>query len=173
MSKVFRLLRYDYPLFIILHLTNWLPDSIIFLRFRGFLARFFFKQAGINLRLGRNLTFYNPSKIVLGRDVYIAEGNWFSAGAEINVGDEVMFGPKSVIVSSNHKIEGGSYRFSAIELNPILIGKGCWIAAQCTITAGSNIGDSTLIAANTVCKGFVPRNVIYGGTPGKIIRVND
>jgi acetyltransferase-like isoleucine patch superfamily enzyme len=173
MRKVFRLLRYDYPLFMILNLTNWLPDSIIFLRFRGILARFFFKKAGMNLRLGRNLTFYNPSKIILGRDVYIAEGNWFSAGEEIIVGDEVIFGPKSVIVSSNHTFQGGSYRFSTIELKPIFIGKGCWIAAQCTITAGSYIGDSTLIAANTVCKGFVPRSVLYGGTPGKIIRVND
>lgn len=173
MKNLIRLIRYDWPLHIVLVLTNWLPDNVVILRFRGFLARPFFNRCGANLRLGRNLTFYNPSKIAIGRDVYIAEGNWFAAGEEISIGKEVIFGPKSVITSSNHTRKDGSFRFGPPERSPITIGNGCWIAANCTITAGTSLGETVLVAANTVTRGVIPNNVLYAGTPGKVIRTNE
>jgi hypothetical protein len=56
----------------VLLVTNWLPDNVVFLRFRGFLAGFFLNGSCKNLRLGRNVTFYNPSKIFISDNVYIA-----------------------------------------------------------------------------------------------------
>ncbi len=71
---MWRLLRYDLPLHFVLRLTNWLPDNVMFIRLRGRLARPFFKSCGTRLGLGRNITFYNPSKIEIGEDVYIGYG---------------------------------------------------------------------------------------------------
>ncbi|MCO5259134.1 MAG: acyltransferase [Crocinitomicaceae bacterium] len=106
----------------------------------------------------------------LGSNIYIAQGNWFSAGESISIGDEVIFGPKSVITSSNHTLENQSYRYGKPTSKPIVIEKGVWIAANCTITAGTHIGKGTLIAANSVTRGEIPPLVIYGGVPGKIIK---
>lgn len=157
---------------LVLLLTNWLPDNVIFLRLRGWLASFFFKKCGKDLRLGRDLTFYNSSQMFLGDHIYIAKGNWFSAGSEIRIGAEVIFGPQSVISASNHTKMDGSFRYGAPNRAPISIGRGSWIAGNCTITAGSQIGEGCLIAANSVVSQQVPADSLYGGVPGKIIRQN-
>ena len=85
------LLRYEWPLHVVLLLTNWLPDNVIFLRLRGLLASFFLGECGDDLRLGRNVTFYNPSKIRIGSHVYLAYGCLCLAGDQpISIGDEVI-----------------------------------------------------------------------------------
>lgn len=173
MNKYLRLFKYDIPLHFVLKLTNWLPDNVIFLRFRGRIAKPFFKSCGKKLGLGRDLTFYNPSNISIGENVYISIGNWFNAPANIIIEDEVMFGPKSVITSSNHTKHNGSYRYGKPQISPIQIGKGSWVSANCTITAGSNIGKGCLIASNSVVRGVVPDNSLYGGVPGKVIKQID
>ena len=170
MKKLFRLLRYDWPLHFVLLLTNWLPDNVLLLRLRGALARPFFGSCGLNLRLGRNLSFYNPSQIEIGSDVYIAYGSWFMGGDEISIGDEVLVGPYCVVVSSNHTRLNGSFRYGKAERAPIHIDAGSWLASQVTVTAGSVIGSGTLIAAGSVVNGTIPADVIAGGRPAHVIR---
>lgn len=164
-------LRYDWPLHFVLLLTNWLPDNVIFLRLRGWLAHFFFGACGRNLRLGRRLTFINPKQISFGDNVYIAYGCWISAGEKVHLDHEVMLGPYCVITSINHQKAADSYRYGEDEVMPILIGQGSWVAAHCVITAGSNIGKGCLVAANAVVpKGEVPDNAMVGGTPARLIK---
>lgn len=158
------------PMHFILLFTNWLPDSTIFLRLRGTLIKPFFGLCGKCLMVGRNVTFYNSKNIYIGSDVYIAEGNWFSASTDIIIDDEVMFGPKSVITSSNHTKTDNSFRYSVPKPQSIRIGKGSWISANCTITAGSKIGDGCLIASNTVVRNIVASKTMFGGVPGKFIK---
>ena len=170
MHKIIRLLRYDWPLHFVLLLTNWLPDNVIFLQLRGALARLFLGSCGQNLRLGRNITFYNPSKITFGKDVYVAYGCWFMAGAQIAIGDEVLIGPYCVIVSSNHQQEGSSFRFGNSTQKPIQIGFGSWLGSHVTVTAGTIVGRSCQVAANAVLTDEYPDNVLLGGVPARIIK---
>lgn len=165
-----RCFRHDWPLHFVLLLTNWLPDNTVFLRIRGALARHFLGSCGPNLRLGRNITFYNPSKIHLGRDVYIAIGTWFMAGGEITVGDEVLFGPYCVLVSSSHQRKGRSFRFGAPERLPIQIASGSWLAAHVTVTGGTSIGEGSLVAANSVVTKDVPPDRVVAGLPARELR---
>ncbi len=163
-------LRYFWPLHFVILLTNWLPDNVLFLRIRGYLARPFFGKCGKDLRLGRDITFYNCKNIEIGNHVYIAKSNWFSASEKIIIGDEVIFGPHSVISSANHTRIKQSFRYGEPNKKPIYIKKGVWVAANCTIVAGSTIGEGSLVAANTVVNSDVPRDVVYSGNPGKIVK---
>ena len=153
-------------------ITNFFPDNVIFLRLRGFLYSFFVGSCGKNLRVGRNVTFYNSKNLQFGSDVYIAEGCWFNASESIIVSDEVLFGPKCIVVSSNHSKINNSYRYGLPKSKPIFIGRGTWICGNCTITAGSNIGSGCLIAANSVTINDYPDNSIISGVPGKVISKN-
>lgn len=168
-NRIYRMLRFDWPLHFVLFFTNWLPDNGPFLRLRGLLASPFFGTCAENLRLGRNLTFYNPSKIQIGKDVYIAQGGWFMAGTDIIVGDQVLFGPYCVVVSSNHSLSGKSYRYGEAVNRPITIGFGTWIASHVTIAAGAEIGEGVLVAANSVVSKSIMSGVVCGGVPAKII----
>lgn len=170
MNKFYRLLRYDWPLHFVLLLTNWLPDNIIFIRFRGALATPFFKKCGKKLGLGRNTVFYNSSKISFGDYVYVAYNCWFASGEDILIDDEVLFGPGVIVTSTNHTRSNGSYRFGHGIDKPIHIKKGTWIGGNSTITAGSVIGEGCVIGANTVIIGNVPDNVLFAGNPGKMIK---
>jgi acetyltransferase-like isoleucine patch superfamily enzyme len=167
---MWRLLRYDLPLHFVLLLTNWLPDNVIFIRLRGSLARPFFKSCGKKLGLGRNITFYDPSNLEIGDYVYIAYGCWFNCSGGIKIGNEVLFGPYGVIVTSNHILNANSYRFGVAEKAPIIIGDGSWIAAHVTILAGTTIGRGVLIAANSVVRKKVEDFSVYGGVPAKSIK---
>lgn len=169
-SKLYRLLRFDWPLHFVLLFTNWLPDNVVFLRLRGWLTSPFFGKCGKDLRLGRGIVFYNASRIQIGSHVYIAKGCWFSAGDPIKISDEVMFGPNVVVASSNHTMENGSFRYGKATGAAIVIGKGSWIGANCTITSGTIICEGVLVGANSVAKGQFAARSFYAGNPAKFIK---
>lgn len=170
MRKLYRLLRYDWPMHFVLVLTNWLPDNVAFIRMRGWLARPFFGKCGKKLGLGRNLTFYNCSNISIGNWVYIANGSWFSAGKEIVIEDEVLIGPQTVIATTNHTLQDGSYRFGAPQGGPVRIGKGCWIGAHCVILQGVTLGNTTVAGANSVVNQSFPSHSIIAGNPARLVK---
>lgn len=168
MNKFYRLFRYDWPMHFLLLFTNWLPDNVVFLRFRGKLISPFFRKCGKNLRVGRNNIFYDSSHMTIGDNVYIAAGNWFNASGGIKIGSEVMFGPKSLIVTSNHTRKNGSFRYGNSEIKPIEIGFGTWIGGNCAILAGASIGCGCLVGANSVVIGDIPDNSFCAGNPAII-----
>lgn len=171
MSKLKRLLRYDWPLHFVLLFTNWFPDNVVLIRLRGRLASPFFKKCGKRLGLGRNITFYDPSKIEIGNDVYIAYGCWFYGNEKIDIQDNAIFGPYVVVVTANHSYAEGSYRNGPhVDVKPVQIGAGSWIAAHCTILPGAQIAEATVIAANSVFKGTTTPGGIYGGVPAHKLR---
>jgi len=153
-----------------LFLTNWLPDNVIFLKFRGSLARLFLGSCGHYLKLARNITLYNPARIHFGNNIYIAYGCWLSAGEDIVVDDEVIFGPYCVVASENHSRLNGSFRFGEMKRAPIRIKRGSWLSAHVTLTAGSVIGEGSLIAAGAVVTKEIPANVLAGGVPARVLK---
>lgn len=174
MNKFYRLFRYDWPLHFVLFITNWLPDNVVFIRLRGLLAAPFFKKCGKKLGIGRCVVFYDPSKIEIGDWVYIAYGCWFSAGSGITIDDEVQFGPYNVIATTNHTRKNKSFRFGKPKGEYVHFKKGCWIGANCTILAGSKVGEGSVVGANTVVSGSVPANCLFAGNPGTVKKeIND
>ena len=171
LNKVLRLLRYDWPLHFILLVTNWLPDNVVFINLRGRLASLFLGSCGKRLGLGRNITFYNPRKIHIGSDVYIAKGCWSSAASDIEIKDEVLFGPYVCVVSANHTFLNKSYRYGNPDCAPIVIGKGSWIGAHSTVLKGISIGDGSLIGSNSVVTRDTKVFSVNAGVPAKEIRL--
>lgn len=170
MNNLRKYLRYDWPLHFILLWTNWFPDNVIFLRLRGWLVRPFFGKCGKDLRVGRNVVFHNPVMLTMGDHVFIAHGCSLLAIDEINIGDEVMFGPNCVAITGNHTSKDRSYRYGLASVAPISIGNGSWLGSHVVITAGCRIGENTLIAASAVVTRDIPSDVIAGGIPAKIIK---
>lgn len=173
LAKLRRCLRYDWPLHFVLRLTDWLPDNVIFLRLRGFLAGPFIGRCGKHLELGRHVSIYNPEKLLLGENVYMAYGTVILAGAPIDLGSEVIVGPYTVMSSSNHSKKNGSFRFGSPQTSPITVGAGTWIGAHVSILAGANIGKGCLVAAQAcVLEGSFPDHWMLAGVPAKGIKKN-
>lgn len=55
---------------------------------------------------------------------------------------------------------------------PIIIGENCWIGANVRICKGVEIGDNSIVAANSVVTKSVPANCIVAGNPAKIVKTD-
>jgi maltose O-acetyltransferase len=169
MNSKLRLLRYDWPLHFILIFTNWLPDNVVFMRLRGRLCKPFFASCGNKITLGRNLVFYNPSKIHIGSEVYIAYGCWICAGVKVTIGSKVSFGPGCVLASGSHKLTNDNFHDEAnFENEEILIDDGSWLAANVNVAGGTRIGKASLVAAGCSVKGIYPDKVLLATTKAEI-----
>lgn len=91
-------------------------------------------------------------------------------GAEIIIGNNVLFGPRVGIYTSNHAIDpkeriaGGCYAHS------VNIGNNTWIGAGVNINQGVTIGNNTIIGSGSVVTKSMPSNVIAAGVPRRVIR---
>jgi acetyltransferase-like isoleucine patch superfamily enzyme len=61
-------------------------------------------------------------------------------------------------------------KYAADISEEISIGNDVWIGRGCIIFTGTMIADGVVVAANSVVKGKLERNGIYGGIPAKLIK---
>lgn len=162
MNKYFRLFRYDLPLSVVFLVCSILPDNVIFLRLRGWMASHFLGSCGRDFRCGRHVVLYNPANIHIGSNVYLAYGCWINGGDTITIGDEVLLGPYCVLAPSNHTRLNRSFRYGPPHSGPISIGRGSWLGAQVVVLRQVTIGSGTVVAANTTVHSDVPDNVVFG-----------
>lgn len=117
--------------------------------------------------------FYSDfgKNITIGKGVFINSGCCFQDQGGITVGDGALIGHHVVLATINHDF--APERRAANHPAPIVIGENVWIGANVTVTPGVTIGDGAIIAAGAVVTKDVPPNVIAGGVPAKIIRLNE
>jgi maltose O-acetyltransferase len=115
------------------------------------------------------VTINFSNHIEIGRDVYIATGSWIHGWGGIVLEDEVQLGPYSVLVTGDHTLKDGSYRYGPSALAPIRICHGSWVAAHAVVTKGVTLGRGALLAANSVATKNIPDFAIAAGTPARIL----
>lgn len=113
-------------------------------------------------------------KLRIGNTAVISTGcNIRAAGGLIEIGDFSAIGQNTVIVAANHNVKAGlKYVFMPWDTTKtgVIIGTNVWVGANCSLVAGTRIGDNSVIAAGSVVTGDVPANEIWGGVPAKFIR---
>lgn len=162
------LLLYSWLVFLF---TSFLPDVHFIMRFRGFLLSKGMKSCGRNFQVSRSCVIRVLENLSVGDDVYLAPGVVIFCHTNVTIGSEVLIGPNTIVTAGNHSSDGASYRFGPSICIPVYIGNGSWIAGNCSITAGSNIGEHVLVAANSVVVGSLNPHSIYGGVPVKLKKV--
>lgn len=150
--------------------TFFIPDMAITMRFRGFLYFLPLKKAGRNIQIANSARLLGLENISIGSHVYIASGVTVNARYPIEIKNEVMIGHNSVIVSGNHSRIGNSFRFGQSSGSKIVIGYGSWIGANCTVTAGSQIGQGVLVGANSLVRSSLMDDSLYAGVPVRLIK---
>lgn len=154
----------------VISLTGWLPDFVPVLRLRGWLVGLALKRCGRDFQVACGVTFNFPQQIEIGEHVYLARGCWLHGSGGIVIEDEVQFGPYVVVITGDHGLENGSYRYGDGPRAPVRIGRGAWIAAHVTILRGVNVGAGALVAANAVANRDIPAFSIAGGVPARVLK---
>lgn len=106
---------------------------------------------------------------------FIGRNNVIVAREKIEVKSDCQIAEMVVIRDQNHNFgeHGKTITEQGFNCSPIIIDKNVWLSAKVTVTAGSIIGENTIVGANAVVKGKLDSNSVYVGVPVKKIRSFD
>lgn len=128
--------------------------------------------------IGRRVIYYPGVWIFTGRnlvvkdDVDFAKDVLVTTDGGVYVGNRVLIGYGTHIISSNHNVPDRPARIfsSGHTKAPVRIEDDVWIGAMCVILPGVTIGEGAIVAAGSVVTRDVPSFCYVGGVPAKVIK---
>ncbi len=132
----------------------------------------------LGARIGRRVTFYpgvwvmTGRNLVVGDDVDLALDVLITTDGGVTIGNRVLIGYRTMILSRNHTIpDGCGPIFGAGHTSrPVSIGDDTWIGGNCTILPGVSIGRGCVIGAGSVVTKSIPDYSIAVGNPARVVR---
>lgn len=136
----------------------------------------------INAGSGDNRVYFSKNccitisngTISIGPGVFFNENCRITSHASVRIGRDCLFGYNVNIFDSDHKFTDKTQkiRYQGYEKSPVEIGENCWVGTNAVITKGSNVADSSVVAANCVFNLRSAREGgVYGGIPAKLIKL--
>jgi len=132
-----------------------------------------------NLTFGKDSVVSSFSKIKafdgplrFGSRSGVATGCFIASGpGGIDIGDNFICGPNVNIVAINYNYSSKNMHLEDAEKTSkgIKIGNNVWIGSGCTVTDGAEIGDNTIVVANTLVNRRFKSDVMIQGSPAKVI----
>lgn len=124
-------------------------------------------------RISPTATFRNGQNISIGARSHIGESCslWAGSGAgRIDLGEDVLFGPRVYITASNYRLEPGTpIMLQDKDEAPVSIGADCWLGAGVTVLPGVTIGAGCVVGAGAVVTKDLPPGSIAVGVPAKVV----
>lgn len=111
---------------------------------------------GFNIALGSKV-FFNFNCVVL--DVM-----------NVEIGDNVFFGPAVQIYAAMHPMNAAERRTGLEFAQPVSIGSDVWVGGGAIICPGVTIGSRSVIGAGSVVTRSIPADVFAAGNPCRVIR---
>ena len=140
-------------------------------------------KIGDNVTLGYALSphFYDSYLLIQSRNknsiISIGDNTMFSnditiiAQSEIKIGERCLIGDRITIFDGDfHEVDPSTRTRSNGKIASVNIGNNVWLGSLVTILKGVNIGDNSVIAANSVVTKDVPANTIVAGNPAIAVR---
>jgi len=131
------------------------------------------RAGGVKLGMmvwGLERCWFQSPRISIGTGSYVNAGCWFEGTGEIEVGDNCLFGPEVLVLTSTHALGAVGVIGRLTESHPVRIGDGSWIGARATILPGVTIGAGVVIAAGAVVTADCDAGGVYGGVPARRLR---
>ncbi len=139
----------------------------------------YFKGQPKHVAIGDDFTVYKNCIFEFGPDAHFTVGLscLLSYGVLIQNNDSIVIGD-FVQVGEYTSIRDTTHSYQDIDIpiklqkdcsQPIVIGNNVWIGKNCIIMPGTIIEDGVIIGANSLVKGHLNKNNIYGGTPLKLL----
>lgn len=134
------------------------------------LLKSLFKSVGEKVHFEPNFRCEFGFNITIGSNFYANFDCIILDGASVTIGNNVLFGPRVGIYTSNHAIDADERVAGGCYAKPVNIGNNVWIGAGVNINQGVTIGDNTIIGSGSVITKDIPANVIAAGTQCKVLR---
>ena len=147
----------------------WLVQGILFPlsphhlnNLRCILLRLFGAKIGRGVVIRPTSRFTYPWKVAIGDYSWIGDDVVFYSIDRITVGSHCVISQKSYLCTASHDFKISSFSLIAA---PIEIGNGTWIASDCFVAAGVNIGSNSVIGARSNVMKSIPHRQVAWGSP--------
>lgn len=108
----------------------------------------------------------------IGSNSNIGAYNYIGCSGYIEIGENVMFGPRISIYAENHVFDRTdiTIKEQGVIRSFVKIEDDCWIGSHSVILAGVTIGKGSIIAAGSIVTKDIPAFSVVAGVPAKIIK---
>ena len=110
------------------------------------------------------------SALIVGKRAIIMQLTYINPTLPVEIGDDTGIGGHCLLFthgSWSSKLEGYPVTFA-----PIKLGKKVWLPWRVFVLPGVNIGDGSVIGANSLVTADIPANCLAAGSPAKILKTN-
>ncbi|MCL5276213.1 MAG: acyltransferase [Deltaproteobacteria bacterium] len=129
--------------------------------------------------IGNNVTiadfvvlFAENAEIRIGDNTGAEIGTQIIAIKSVTIGEFCLIAAYCVIRDMNHGMDiSVPMALQKQEADPIVIGNDVWLGSHVVVTAGSKIGNGSVIGANAVVTSNIPAGAIAVGVPAKVVRL--
>lgn len=111
------------------------------------------------------------SNLVVGKDCYIGTDVYFDLSNRIVIEDTaVISGRVSFITHADCNRSAFLNAVFPRKCAPVRVGRGAWLGFGCTLLAGSEVEENTLLAAGSLLSGRADSHCVYTGIPANCKR---
>ena len=136
-------------------------------KFEAILLRMFGAKIGKNCDIYSSAKILVPYNLKIGDNVTLADRLLIQNTAMVEIKSNSIISQGTYICAGTHNIY--SKNFDTIR-KPITIGENVWVAAECFVGPGVNIGDGAVAGARSVIfKNIEPWDIVVGN-PAKPIK---
>lgn len=108
----------------------------------------------------------------IGRNVSLANAVLNLRSGKITIGDNVIFGYNSLLLTGYHEVDRDDGLRPTIEDagRDIVVEDNVWITSNVVVIGPVRIGANSVICSGSVVTKDIPPNVLAGGNPAKVLR---
>ena len=149
-----------------------LPRVLFFSELKVYILRLVGAKVGKRTTIYPSVWIFPGKGLECGNDVDFALGVIVTTNGGVTIGNRVLLGYRTQILSANHRIPEGKGRIfgAGHDQAPVSIGDDVWLGANSIVLPGVNIGEGAIVAAGSVVTKDVAAFTIVGGIPAKIIK---
>ncbi len=126
------------------------------------LLRLFGAKIGKAVLIRPTARFTYPWKVEIGDYSWIGDDVVFYSLESIQIGEHCVISQKSYLCTGSHDAQDPKF---GLLTAPIAIGNGVWIATDCFIGAGVQIGANAVVGARSSVFSSLPEQQVCWGTP--------
>jgi acetyltransferase-like isoleucine patch superfamily enzyme len=108
--------------------------------------------------------------IRVGRNVFVNQACILNDIGGIEIGDDVMLGPRVSLLTAGHPVDPDRRRRQVVAA-PIVIERNVWVGAGATILQGVRVGSDSVVGAGAVVTRDVPAGTLAAGVPARVLRI--
>jgi putative colanic acid biosynthesis acetyltransferase WcaF len=132
--------------------------------FRRWLLRLFGAKIGTGVIIRPTARFTYPWKVEIGDYSWIGDDVVFYSLEQIRLGCHCVVSQRSYLCTGSHDIQDPTFELMT---SAITIGNGVWIATDCFIGPGVQIGANAVIGARSSVFSNIPAQQVGWGTPAR------